>query len=146
MRGYLLAVDDYVADDVTAAVDSFIKGIAPGVNPNFLPTAASVGAECRRQLNLRLDRENRIKATQPKLIPPDIEKSPEERARMKAKLDEFLAKSAAQMRVVGDEADEKARAVLRKTNERFAPDMDDDEVHKRLGFTAGDPEDAADAA
>ena len=43
LRSYLLAVDDYPADDVTAAVDALIKGIAPGVNPSFLPPPAVVG-------------------------------------------------------------------------------------------------------
>lgn len=84
VRAYLLAVDDYPADDVTMAVDTLVKGVAPGVNPGFRPKPSEVGAECRRQMNLRLEREARGRTYRPKLPAPDIAHSPESRARVAA--------------------------------------------------------------
>lgn len=94
LRGYLLAVEDYAADDVEAAVDTLIKGAAPGVNPNFLPPPATVGAECRRQLNLRLDSQQRSQLARPALPRPDVEHSPESRARIKAMVDAVASKAS----------------------------------------------------
>lgn len=148
MRGYLLAVDDYQAGDVTVAVDALIKGDAPGVNPNFLPPAAVVGGECRRQMNLRLRREElaqRPRLSLPKpLTPPDAPPTPESEARVR----EMMAEAVANLQRVaeevnGDQAKRKADGWAR-TNARFMPDMDDAEMERRLGFTTGDRD--ADAA
>jgi len=94
LRGYLLAVEDYAADDVEAAITTLIKGAAPGVNPNFLPPPATVGAECRRQLNLRLDSQHRAQLARPALPRPDVEHSPESRARIKAMVDAVASKAS----------------------------------------------------
>jgi hypothetical protein len=146
VRGYLLAVEDYHADDVWRAVDTLIKGTAPGVNPSFRPKPSEVGAECRRQMNLRLDSEYRTKLSQPRLPPPDIERTPEARARMQAKVDQFLADVAVKTE---DPALVKRRnEQWTKTNARFRPDMSPEALSRRLGrkagFTVGDDhEDAA---
>jgi hypothetical protein len=142
LRGYLLAVDDYAAGDVRAAVDALIKGEAPGVNPNFLPPAAVVGGECRRQMNLRLRREElaqRPRLSLPKpLAPPDTPPTPESEARVR----ELVAETVASLRRVaeavnGDQAKRKADGWAR-TNARFMPEMEDAEMERRLGFTVGD--------
>ena len=113
LRGYLLAVEDYHADDVHRAVDTLIKGTAPGVNPSFRPKPPEVGAECRRQMNLRLDREHRAQMHRPKLPPPDIERTPESQARVRA----LVEKTVRGLRPA-DEDDPEARhkAQLRKAN------------------------------
>jgi hypothetical protein len=132
LRGYLLAVEDYHADDVWRAVDTLIKGTAPGVNPSFRPKPSEVGAECRRQMNLRLDSEYRDKMARPKLAPPDIERTPESQARVRALMEQTLR---GLNRMTGDDPIERHRAVLRKTNEYFDAER---------GFTVGDDhEDAA---
>jgi hypothetical protein len=146
LRSYLLAVDDYPADDVTAGIDALIKGIAPGVNPNFLPPPAVVGGECRRQMGMRLDSERRDNMCKPRLMPPDIQHTPDERARMQAKVDQFLADVAVKTE---DPALVKRRnEQWTKTNARFMPDMSPEALSRRLGrkagFTVGDDhEDAA---
>src|SRR5688572_3054276 len=94
LRSYLLAVDDYTAGDVALGINALIKGIAPGVNPNFLPPPAIVGVECRRQQTIRLESERRDNLRRPKLMAPDIQHTPDERARMQAKVDAFLAEVA----------------------------------------------------
>ena len=88
----MLSVDDFAPIDVEAAVDTLIKGSAPGVNPNFLPPPATVGAECRRHLNLRLDHDARIR--RPALPKPDVEHSPESRARVAAMVAKLANKLA----------------------------------------------------
>ncbi len=61
LRNFLLAVDDYPADDVEQAVTHLVKGIAPGVNPAYPLRPPQLGAECRRVMHLRLDSERRAK-------------------------------------------------------------------------------------
>jgi hypothetical protein len=48
-------------------------------------------------------------------------------------------------KVAGENAPDEAEtqrhnAIWAKTNARFFPDMSDEAVHKRLGFTVGDPD------
>jgi hypothetical protein len=115
LRGYLLAVDDYPAQDVEAAVTSLIKGVAPGVNPSFLPPPAVVGAECRRQMNLRLDSEHRARLARPKLPPPDIERSPESQARVRQLVAETVANM--QARSLDEAPQERHRRVVARANQ-----------------------------
>src|SRR5690348_8447584 len=82
LRGYLLAVDDYPADDVERGVDMLVKGTAPGVSPSYRPKPPEVGAECRCQMMLRLDSEARERAFRPKLPPPDVVKDKASRDRV----------------------------------------------------------------
>lgn len=115
-----------------------MKGIAPGVNPNYLPVPAVVGSECRRQMNLRLDREARDRRMRPALPPPDIIRTPEEIAFAKA----LVAKAVASLKSVTadeDEARERHRASLwGRTNAMFQPDDDPRVMRERLGFGIGD--------
>lgn len=144
LRSYLLAVDDYPFCDVENAIVNLIKGNAPGVNPAFLPPPPVVGSECRRVMNIRLESERRDKLRQPALPPPDIAHSAEDRAKVKAKIEAFLADQQA---APTDQAAVKRRnEIWAKTNARFTPDMSPEAVRKRLGFEVGDPEDEADAA
>jgi hypothetical protein len=126
LRSYMLAVEDYHADDVTAGVDALIKGTAPGVNPSFLPPPAVVGAECHRQNHLRTTREARDKALRPALPPPMVEHSAESRARVKALVDKAVGNLS-----VAPEEDpiERHRRIIARTNERFDAER---------GFTVGD--------
>ena len=133
-RLYLEAVEPYDLRDIGAAVQSFITGSAPGVNAAFLPPAPLVAAECRRLMNLRVDRENRDKRLHPALPPPDVERSPESRAKVKAMIDDVVANLAAKSL---DDPVERHRKRIAKTNERFDRDP---------YFEVGDPDGAADAA
>ncbi len=130
-RNYIFAVDDYPAADVEAAVEALIKGTAPGVNPSFLPPPPAVGAECRRQMNLRLDRE---RDTRPKLPPPDIERSPESQARVK----ELMERTVRGLRTPdSDDPVARHKRQLDKTNARF---------DQERGYSIGDPDAEWDAA
>lgn len=147
LRGYLLAVDDYPADDVERAVDQLVKGTAPGINPSFRPKPSETGAECRRQMNLRLDRECDHR---PKLPKPDYQRSPEEEERVKAKFNELLSSLKSKVRTEDAAATVRNKAILERTNKRFDPDMSDEAIHERLGrrlsYSVGDSDGDADAA
>jgi hypothetical protein len=128
LRSYLLAVDDYPADDVSAAVDALIKGIAPDVNPSFLPPPAVVGAECHRQNHLRASREDLERRLHPRLPPPDVKRTPESQARVRDMVAGVIAKLAVDP---GEDPVERHRRRVAKAN---------------AFFEAGDPEGQDDAA
>lgn len=88
LRVYFEAVEPYRTEDIEAAVRNFVTGTVPGANPAFAPPAPQVAAECRRVMNLRLDSERRIR--RPALPPPDIERPPEARERVKALMQSAL--------------------------------------------------------
>lgn len=146
LRAYMLAVEDWQDVDVAAAVTSLIKGNAPGVNPNFLPTPAALGAECRRLSSLRFGQEARAKARQPQLPPPEAPHTPELRGKFKDVVDGIVASLSIDIATEEAALMERREASLQRTNERFAPHMSPDAVAHRLGYSVGDREGEADAA
>jgi hypothetical protein len=133
-RNYIFAVDDYPAADVEAAVEALIKGTAPGVNPSFLPPPPAVGAECRRQLNLRLDREQRERNFRPKLPPPDIERDEVSQARVK----ELMERTVHGLRTPdSDDPAARHKRRMEKTNAYF---------DEERGYSVGDRDGHEDAA
>jgi hypothetical protein len=128
---YFDAVVLYDERDVEAAVDAFLSGTAPGVNPSFAPPAPAVGAECRRQLNLRLDRE---RDRRPKLPPPDIERTPESQARVK----ELMERTVHGLRTPdSDDPAARHKRRMEKTNAYF---------DQERGYSVGDRDGHEDAA
>jgi hypothetical protein len=129
IKVYFDAVALYQEQDVEAAVDAFLSGSAPGVNPNFAPPAPAVGGETRRQMNLRVDRENRERASRPKLPPPDIERSAESQQRVR----DLMERTVNGLKAMSPDEDpqERHRKMLRRTNEYF-------DGERERGFTVGD--------
>lgn len=146
LRAYLLAVEDYSADDVERGVDQLVKGTAPGVSPSFRPKPSETGAECRRQMNLRLDRENREKKLRPALPPPDIERTPEQRERARQLVARAVAGLTSKTAAEDAEQARRRQQLWDRTNSTFEPTMADQEIERRLGWRTGDPEGAEDAA
>ncbi len=138
LRGYLLAVEDYPAQDVERAVDQLIKGTAPGVNPSFRPKPSETGAECRRQMDLRLRAEDLERRYRPQLPPPDIERTPESQARVRAMVAELVGRISpdAQPETEAQTADRKKWQD--RMDARFAPPQDGASMRQRLGFEVGD--------
>lgn len=139
LHNFLMAVEDWPADIVTDAVDSFIKGGFPGFDGRFAPTPPQLGTACR-QAQEKVNRTAYLnRMARPALPPPDIEKTPEQRLRAKAKIAEFVAS------VSPDPADEATIAIRNarwaKVNARFDPPQDDASVMERLmGYSVGSPE------
>lgn len=103
---YFEAVEPYATGDILDAVENFITGRAPGVNPSFAPPAPAVASECRRVMNMRLDSERRRRA--PALPPPDI--APEEKERVGAKFKEWAASMKSETIAADAERDAASKA------------------------------------
>jgi len=146
IKVYFDAVALYDEQDVESAVDAFLSGTAPGVNPAFAPPAPAVGAECRRQMNLRLDRE---RDTRPALPPPDIEHTADSQERVRAMMASITQKLAEPVTAESAEAAQRSKDHWAKVNQRFAPDMSEKALAERLHlvqdhyWTAGDEGEAA---
>lgn len=137
LRAYLLAVEDYAVGDVEAAVDELVKGTAPGVSPSFRPKPSETGAECRRQMNLRLESEAR--ARRPALPPPDVVRSPESRARVAAMAQRAIEDIASTMLTPDAETSRRRQRFNERMQVRFDPKTER-EALARLGYSVGDPD------
>lgn len=117
----------------------FIKGQVPGHDGRFAPTAPMLAGACR----LVLEKYNRVRYLEgiaaPRLPPPDIEKTPEQRERAKAKVAEFVASVGAEAMTEAETQERSARWA--KVNARFDPPQDDASISARLiKYTLGSPE------
>lgn len=147
-RVYFEAVEAYEARDVEDAISNFLRGVAPGFNPAFVPPAPQVGAEVRRVMNLRLDSEARSRAVRPSLPPPDVKRSPESRERVAALMAEQIEKLAAGKRTEDAAAEKRRAELLARTNAHFDAELDEDGARpwlaKRPWYGIGDPDGAMD--
>lgn len=149
VKVYFDAVSLYLEDDVEAAVDAILTGTAAGFNPNFAPPAPAFAGECRRQMNMRLRRAELERLGHPRLPPPDIEKTDEQRQRARAKMQQAIDNLSAGNALESAEALDASKARWEKVNARFAPELTDDAImdrliHKRPRWTVGnDQEDQA---
>ena len=138
--GYLLGCAEIPSQFMAVAAQRFLAGSVPGQHMAFPPSPAQLATTAREHWYMALEVEH-ARLPPP---PPEPEPSPEERARVKAKFDALIAERTAQVRTDDAAADRARRAVMARTNARFMPDMSDEEIHRRLGYTVGDRD--ADAA
>lgn len=132
VKVYFDAVALYLEDDVEAAVEAILTGTAAGMNPNYAPPAPAFAGECRRQMNMRLRREELARLGHPRLPPPDIEKTDEQRARARAKMQQAIDNLSSATALDSAEALDASKARWEKVNTRFAPDMSEDAIMERL--------------
>lgn len=118
IEAYGMALDGHDVRDIESAVRRFIRGEVAGHNPTFCPSAAKVGATVRQCMAERLDSENRERMKRPQLPPPDIEKTPAERKRVKDLVASTIAK-------LSDKSlpDRRSRGVMDGHDERFRPNF-----------------------
>lgn len=149
LRRYFEAIEDFHAYDLEAAVTMFIKGAMPGFDGRYAPTPPMLATACRKAAELR-QREAYLKTfTAPRLAPPDIEKTDEQRARARAKMQQAIDNLSSATALDSAEALDASKARWKKVNTRFAPDMSEEAVMDRLvrkerGWTVGN--DYGDAA
>lgn len=134
---YFDALAQYDLRDIEIGIAALISGSAPGVNPNFIPPAPVVAGEVRRQMGLRHHREDIDRIAQPKLAPPDVERTPESQARVRELMNRTVAGLRGMTEKDSAEADARRKALWDRTNASFDAER---------GYSIGDPEDAADAA
>lgn len=137
LRVYFEAVDPYETADIEAAVRNFLSGSAPGHNPAFAPSAPQVGAETRRVMSQRLEAEARSRAARPALPPPDIEKTPEQRARAKALVEQTVANLTGLTEPEHMASADNRKSILERANARFDSER---------GYGVGDPDGDRDVA
>jgi hypothetical protein len=141
---YFDAVAFYSEDDVEAAVEAILTGTAAGMNPNYAPPAPAFAGECRRQMNMRLRRAELERLGHPRLPPPDIEKTDEQRARARALMQQTVDNLSAGTALESAEALAASKARWEKVNARFQPEMTDEAIAERLlgrrPFDVGAPE------
>jgi len=146
LRNYLEAVEDYHADDVEAAVTAFIKGRVPAFDGRWAPTAPMLATACHRAAEDRARTAYLDGLTKPRLPAPQIEHTPESRARIQA-MAKQAAEAIASVTAPDDaERERELAASWQRTHQRFAPDMSEDAMRERLGFTVGDPDGDRDVA
>lgn len=142
LHNYLMVAEDYDADLVEEAVTLYVKGLMPGFDGRFAPTPPMLATGCRKAAENRQRAAYFAGLVRPALPPPDIEKTPEQRERAKAKVAEFLASLDAPDSDV--ETVKRRNAQFAKTNARFMPDMSDEAVKARLmkgtRYSVGDGE------
>lgn len=143
LHNYLTAVDDFEADLVEEAVTLYIKGGVPGFDGRFAPTPPMLAGGCR------LATEKRARAAYlegyrtPRLAPPDIVKTPEQRAKAKAQVEALIQTIGAVNLHETTEETKRRRESWEKTNAMFQPPMDDRSVMERLvkpRYSVGAPE------
>lgn len=153
IKVYFEAVSLYVEDDVEAAVNSILTGSAPGLNLNFAPSAPAFAGECRRQMGIRLHREELFR--KPALPPPDIERTPEERARAVSAFEAWKASQTAPDPAIVDAEASKAKAAKHQQWLRDRGELIDIEgspypvsrsLMNTLGYTVGDEDGDRDVA
>lgn len=149
LHNYLMAVEDYAADDVEAAVTMYIKGTIPGFDGRYVPTAPMLATGCRKVIEERSRKSYYASFNAPRLAPPDIEKTDEQRARARAKMQQAIDNLSSATALDSAEALDASKARWEKVNTRFAPDMSEEAIMERLvrkerGWTTGN--DYGDAA
>ena len=94
LREYFECLADYETQDIVTGIGNMRSGRAEGFNPSFLPPAPLVAKIVREAMYKRLDSEARTKRATPALPPPDIEKTPESIAKVKAMVEGLIANLA----------------------------------------------------
>lgn len=124
-----------------------INGEYAGHDGRFAPTAPQLATAIRIARDKRLRLEELDRRYTPRLPAPDIEKTPEQRARARAKMEAFVQSVGAADAELSAEAIASRKDRWDKTNHRFRPPMDDASVARRLlGYEIGSPESEENAA
>lgn len=124
-----------------------LNGEYPGHDGRFAPTAPQLASAIRIARDKRLESERYDKLRHPRLPPPDIEKTPEQMARAKAQLQEFINSVGTAEAEKSVEAIDASKARWERVNTRFNPPQDDASLTDRLnlnrdrqGYDIGSPE------
>jgi hypothetical protein len=123
------AVEVYDAGDIEEAVNRFLRGQVDWHNQSFAPSAAMLGSEAKRLRDARLESAARERRMRPALPPPDIEKTPEQRAKAAEMVKNFVASVSPD--VVDADAALRAKSQWAKVNARFMPEQTEEAIRQR---------------
>ncbi len=147
VHNYLTAIDGFDIGLVEDGVDLVLRGELPGHDMRWAPTPPMLATACRAAADKSARQRYLAGIKAPRLPPPDITHSPEERERARQKVAEFIASQgpsfAEQQAADRDRADK-----LAKHDSFFADDFVPAEgvgrisktLAKKLGYSVGSPE------
>lgn len=149
LNNFMDVAEDFHAELVEAGVTILIKGLLPGFDGRFAPTAPMLATACRKAADDAARKRYLDGLNAPRLPPPEIQKTDDQRARACAKMQQAIDNLSAGTALESAEALAAEKARWGKVNVRFAPDMSEDAIMDRLvrkgrGWTTGN--DYGDAA
>lgn len=141
LRRYFEVLDEFSLWDIETAVDRYLRGKVPGFEGRFAPTPPMLAGQCRKALEERLVSEARRRPRLPAPEPEEV-KDP----KIAEGLRQLAKDLGAQMLTDEAKSGRKRHDLLARANAKFAPDMSPAALHRRLGWSVGDPDGDSDAA
>lgn len=117
LAAYDIVIARADARDAEAGVLALINGEVLGFDGRFAPTATQLARAIREALERRVDAENAERRRLPPPIEERDEPTPEQKARVKALMQQAAATLGADFE--GKEREAQRMAMLRRTNEHF---------------------------
>lgn len=147
LRRYLEVATEFAPDVLDAGVDLCVKGKLPGHDGRFVPTPPMLATACRLAAEYAARQRYVDKFATPALPPPDVVKTPEQRARALAMVNQFVAQQTELIEGETSEQAKRRQERYAKVNARFKPDLSEAAVMERLlGYSTGSPESEEHAA
>ena len=147
LHGYLSAISCFDLDLIEDGVDLVLRGELPGHDGRFAPTAPMLATACRLAAERAAHRRYVDRLRRPQLPAPEIEATPEQIARAKAKVQAFVQSQGSADAHQSAERVAAAKDRWERTNAMFHPPADDESVEQRLnlrrsrlGYSVGAPE------
>lgn len=134
LSAYEIVMSSAAEQDLRPGVMILINGEYPGHDGRFAPTAPQLASAIRMARDRRIEHERIMRPQQARLPPPDIGKTPEQRERARAKMEEFVRS------VGGADAEQSAEAIAaskarwERVNAHFNPPQDEDSMTERLNL------------
>lgn len=141
VAAYALALDGHDMRDIETAFRKLIRGEYDWHNRAFAPSSAILGSAVIQERDARLLSEKRAQLRYPALPPPDVVKTPEQRARALAMVNQFVAQQSELIEGETSEQTKRRQERYARVNARFKPDLSEAAVMERLlGYSTGSPE------
>lgn len=147
LRRYLEVAGEFREDVLAAGVELCVRGKLPGHDGRFVPTPPMLATACRLAADNLARQRYVAQFSAPKLPPPEIVKTPEQRARALAMVNQFVAQQSEMIESETSEQAKRRHERYAKVNSRFKPDLSEAAVMERLlGYSTGSPESEEHAA
>ena len=127
---YLGVASQFGAADVEDGIRALLLGQVAGFDGRFMPSPTQLALAIRQAIDVRVAASKRRAA--PALPAPDIVHDAESRARVKARVEAFIASVAVGQGSADEAAGERARALAEKVAQRFDPPQDAASLSERL--------------
>ena len=127
---YLAVAQKFEPADVEAGVMAIFEGRLSGFDGRFRPTPTQLALAIRQVIDARPN--SKWRRVPEALAAPEIAHDAESRARVKARVEAFVASARAGQAGEAEAAGERARALAEKVAQRFDPPQDAASLSERL--------------